>query len=143
MSDATFKTMVKGTVRELHPMALEESYSIGREAILNALMHSGALHVEVEITYDAQQFRLRIGDDGSGIDPAILEKGGRKGHWGLAGMRERAGRIGGQVNLSSRPGNGTVVELLVPAASAYKSGRFLARASWFRGRSVERVSDHD
>jgi signal transduction histidine kinase len=127
---ATLRTVVEGDIRELHPMILEESYSIGREALINALVHSEGLHVEVEITYDARQFRLRIRDDGRGIDADILEKG-RTDHWGLQGMRERAGRIGAQLELWSRPGSGTEIGLTVPAAMAYRS-LAKSKASWFR-----------
>ncbi|MEY2396099.1 MAG: hypothetical protein QOF94_2444, partial [Acidobacteriaceae bacterium] len=89
-ADATFKTVVEGRVRELHPMVREECYWIGREAVVNALTHSNGRKVEVEISYDPRQFRLRVRDDGRGIDPKILEEGGRSDHWGLQGMRERA-----------------------------------------------------
>jgi signal transduction histidine kinase len=118
---ATFKTVVEGRARELQPLVLEEVYCIGREAIINSLAHSECLGVEVEITYDARQFRLRVRDDGRGIDSAILEQGGRPGHWGLQGMRERAQRIGAQLQFWSRPGTGTEVELTVPAAAAYRT----------------------
>ena len=127
--DAIFKTVVEGRVRDLHPMVLEEAYCIGREAITNALSHSEGQHVEAEITYDWRQFRLRVRDDGRGIDPKILEAGGRAGHWGLQGMHERAQKIGGQLKFWSRPETGTEVELTVPGATAYqgssqKSGKF-------------------
>ena len=118
---ATFKAVVEGNVRALHPVVREESYSVGREAIINALTHSGGRYVEVEIIYDSQEFRLRIRDDGRGIDPGVLEKGGRADHWGLQGMRERASRIGAKLELWSRPGSGTEVELTVPGATAYRS----------------------
>jgi len=118
---ANVKTAVEGSAPELHPVVLEESYSIGREALVNALSHSRGQHVEVEITYDAKQFRLRIRDDGRGIDPEVLEKGARDGHWGLPGMRERAQKIGGQLEFWSRPGSGTEVQLTVPAKTAYRS----------------------
>ena len=118
---ATLKTVVKGSVRELHPMILEESYSTGREAIMNALKHSQGRNIEVEIIYDSRAFRLRIRDDGRGIDPVILKDGGRAGHWGLQGMRERADRIGAQLKLCSHPGGGTEVELRIPGATAYRS----------------------
>lgn len=118
---ATLKTVVGGSVRELHPMVLEESYSIGREAVMNALQHSQCRNIEVEIVYDSREFRLRICDDGRGIDPVILEHGGRAGHWGLQGMRERAEKISAQLELRSRPGSGTEVELRVPGATAYLS----------------------
>lgn len=118
---ATFKTVIEGTVWELHPMVREESYSVGRAAIMNALTHSGGRYVEVEIIYDSKEFRLRIRDDGRGIDPGVLE-GGPDNHWGLPGMRERANRMSAKFELSSRPGAGTEVET-VPAATAYRSPR--------------------
>ena len=116
-------------------MVLEEAYSIGREALINALAHSDGLHVEVEIIYDHWHFRLRVRDDGRGVDPRILEKGGRPGHWGMQGMRERAQGMGAQLELWSRPGAGTEVELLVPAATAYRSGRAPAKKSWLHRHS--------
>jgi signal transduction histidine kinase len=118
--DAVFKTVVEGRVRDLHPLVLEECYCIGREAIINALSHSEGQHVEAEIAYDVRQFRLRVRDDGRGIEPKILEAGGRSGHWGLQGMRERAEKIGGQLRFWSRPETGTEVELTVPGATAYR-----------------------
>jgi ligand-binding sensor domain-containing protein len=84
------KSVVEGRVRELDPIVLEESFSIGREALLNALAHSSGSHVEVEILYETRQFRLRIRDDGRGIHPEIRAKRGRSDHWGMRGMRERA-----------------------------------------------------
>jgi signal transduction histidine kinase len=119
--EVIFKTVLEGRVRDLHPLVLEESYCIGREAIVNSLSHSDGQHVEIEITYDSRQFRLRVRDDGRGIDPKILEEGGRPGHWGLQGMRERAEKIGGQLNFWSRPDTGTEVELIVPGMTAYQA----------------------
>jgi ligand-binding sensor domain-containing protein/signal transduction histidine kinase len=133
--NVTFKTVVEGRVLELHPMVREESYSIGREAIVNALTHSNGRHVEVEITYDPRQFRLRVRDDGQGIDPEILEKGGRAGHWGLQGIRERAQKIGGQLKLWSRPETGTEVELSIPGASAYQTSHDKSKKFWRRPSS--------
>jgi signal transduction histidine kinase/ligand-binding sensor domain-containing protein len=126
-----FKTVVEGSVRELHPIIREESYCIGREALVNALKHSEGRNVEVEITYDPRQFRLRVRDDGRGIDPSIIEEG-RPDHWGLRGMRERAQRIGAQLNLWSRSETGTEVELTVPGATAYQVPG--AERKWFRSR---------
>src|ERR1700754_498691 len=118
--DAVFKTVVEGRVRDLHPLVLEECYCIGREAIINALSHSEGQHVEAEIAYDVRQFRLRVRDDGRGIEPKILEAGGRSGHWGLQGMRERAEKIGGQLRFWSRPETGTEVERFVWGSTAYR-----------------------
>jgi ligand-binding sensor domain-containing protein/two-component sensor histidine kinase len=118
--DAVFKTVVEGHVRDLHPLVLEECYCIGREAIINALSHSEGQNVEAEIAYDSRQFRLRVRDDGRGIERKILEAGGKSGHWGLQGMHERAQKIGGQLKFWSRPETGTEVELTVPGATAYQ-----------------------
>jgi len=130
--DAIFKIVVEGHARDLHPLVLEECYCIGREAIINALTHSKGQYVEAEIAYDSRQFRLRVRDDGRGIEPEILEAGGRSGHWGLRGMNERAQKIGGQLKFWSRPETGTEVELTVPGATAYqgssqRSGLFSRR----------------
>jgi len=131
--ETTFKAVVEGSQRELHPLVMEESYCIGREAIINALTHSNGSNVEVEITYDPRQFRLRVRDDGRGFDPKILEDGGRPDHWGLQGMRERSDRIGAQLKIWSRLEAGTEVELIVPGATAYRPGQ-RSRRFWF-GRS--------
>ncbi|MEN3328897.1 MAG: hypothetical protein V7638_3704 [Acidobacteriota bacterium] len=128
--EAIFTMVVEGHVRELHPLVLEECYCIGREAIINALTHSEGQHVEAEITYDPRQFRLRVRDDGRGIDPSILEAGGRSGHWGLQGMHERAQKVGAQLRFWSRPETGTEVELIVRGATAYQDA---SQKSFSRG----------
>lgn len=138
--EATFKAVVEGGVRELHPVVLEESFSIGREALVNALTHSDGRNVEVEITYDTRQFRLRVRDDGRGIDSRILEEGGRPDHWGMQGMRERAQKIGAQLKVWSGPETGTEIELIVPGATAYQAARDKSKRSRLRrfsGRNGE------
>ncbi len=75
----------------------------------------------MEIRYDERQLQVRIRDDGSGIDPSVLSHEGRAGHWGLTGMRERAQRIGGEMDVWSELGAGTEVELRIPASVAYKT----------------------
>jgi len=128
---ATFVAVVEGNARELHPLVLEESYCIGRAALLTALAHSEGSHVEVELAFDSRQFRLRVRDDGRGIDPEIIELGGRPGHWGLQGMRERAQKIGAQLKLWSGPETGTEIELTVPGATAYRTDGDRSKWSWF------------
>jgi signal transduction histidine kinase len=79
--------------------------------------------VEVEIRYDDKRFRLRVRDDGKGIDPAVLSGEGGEGHYGLRGMRERATLIGGSLTLWSEVDAGSEVELCIPASTAYAPGR--------------------
>ena len=84
--------------------------------------------MEVEIRYDDEQFRLRVRDDGKGIDPAVLANQGREGHYGLRGMPERAALIGGKLAVWSEVGAGTEVELRLPASIVYATS---ARRSWW------------
>jgi nitrate/nitrite-specific signal transduction histidine kinase len=73
----------------------------------------------LELQYE-QRLILRVADDGIGMDTAVLEHG-RPGHFGLLGMRERTARIGGKLTITSAPGAGTVVTLVVPGGLAFRS----------------------
>jgi signal transduction histidine kinase len=112
----------------LHPIVRDEIYKIAAEALRNAFRHAQATRVEVEIRYDDEQLRLRVRDDGRGMDRAVLEGLGVEGHYGLAGMKERAATIGGTVAVWSDVGAGTQVELCLPAGRVYTAG---ARRSWW------------
>jgi len=125
---AAFRVSVEGEPRDLHPILRDEIYRIAAEALRNAFRHAQARQVEVEIRYDDEQFRLRVRDDGKGIDPAVLSGQGREGHYGLPGVRERANAIGGKLSVWSEVGAGTEVELRIPASTAYATTR---RGSWF------------
>ena len=115
-----FSVIVEGKRQNLPPMLQDEVYRISREVIRNALAHAVASRIEVEIRYDKDQLRVRVRDDGKGIDPKILAAGGQPGHWGISGMRERAQRIGSRLDFWSETGAGTEVQLTVPAAMAYE-----------------------
>ena len=114
-----FSVVVEGDLRNLNPLVRDEAYWIGHEALVNALHHAGAKRIEVEIAYDPSQLRLRFRDDGCGIDPKIIEAGGKPGHWGMRGMRERAAKIGANLETWSRPGAGTELELKILGSVAY------------------------
>jgi signal transduction histidine kinase len=114
----TLRVSMEGTPRELHPILRDDIYRIAREALRNAFLHSQASKIEADITYGARLLRLRIRDDGKGIDPKLLDSG-RDGHWGLAGMRERAQQIGARLDIWSEVGAGTEVELRIPGPTAY------------------------
>jgi signal transduction histidine kinase len=123
-----FRVAVEGESRNLHPILRDEIYKIAAEALRNVFCHSEARHIEVEIRYDTEQFRLRVRDDGRGIDPAILSNQGSEGHYGLPGMRERATLMGGKLVVWSEVDAGTEVELRFPARIAYAAAQ---RGSWF------------
>jgi signal transduction histidine kinase len=116
---AEFHVEVEGTTRDLHPILRDEVYRIAGEALRNAFKHAQAQRIEVEIRYDERQLRVRVRDDGKGIDPKHLNEDGRPGHYGLRGMRERAKAIGGKLELWSNVESGTEIELTIPANTAY------------------------
>ena len=115
-----YRVVVDGKPVQLHPIIRDEAYRIGREALVNALNHSHAAKIEVQLEYAPKYLRIVVRDDGAGIDEHILQTG-RDGHWGLAGMRERAENIGARLRVSSRMNAGTEVELSIPAHIAFVS----------------------
>jgi signal transduction histidine kinase len=90
LSDVQVKVRVLGKRMPLKPPVHDEVLKIVKECIWNAFRHAQAQHIAVAINYSSQFFEVSVKDDGVGIDAAILERGGREGHWGLPGIRERA-----------------------------------------------------
>ena len=133
---AAFHLVVEGPPRDLHPIIRDELYRITREALRNAFNHAHAHRIEVEITYAERLFRLRIRDDGKGIAPDILRHG-RTGHYGLAGMGERARQIGAKLSTWSRPGAGTEIELSISGSRAYRRSAKRSRWQLFREKVDE------
>jgi signal transduction histidine kinase/ligand-binding sensor domain-containing protein len=115
------RIMVEGTPRNVHPTVQANLLSIAREALLNAFRHARAKSVELDIDYSRRMLRLRVRDDGVGLDSKLQIDGRRTGHYGLPGMRERARTIGGKFEFWSRIQQGTEVEVTVPGAIAFKS----------------------
>jgi len=116
-----FEHATDNAVRELDPDVADEVFSIGREALLNAGRHAQAGRIALELADTRDGFAMSVIDDGLGMDDATLARARATGHWGLAGMRERAERIGAALELSSRPDQGTEVVLRIPADVAYRS----------------------
>jgi signal transduction histidine kinase len=115
---AVFKVTTSGSPWRLRSIIRDEIVHIGQEAINNAFTHSRATRIDVELKFSKGSLVVVVRDNGCGIAPTILQDGRREGHWGLIGMRERAGRAGGRLKISSSPEAGTVVELKMPAAIA-------------------------
>ena len=128
-----FHVSIEGTPRDLHPILRDDIYRIAREALRNAFRHAQATRIEAEITYNERLLRLRIRDDGKGIDPKLLDAG-RDGHWGLTGMRERAEQIGARLDIWSEIGAGAEIELSIPGSIAYGTAPRHGGFWRFRGR---------
>ena len=103
-----------GQAQALSEVFEENLLRIGQEAITNAVKHSGAKKIKIELEFSPQKVELQIKDDGTGF---LLEScaGPNEGHFGLLGIRERAERMGGKANISSTPGTGTCISVEIPA----------------------------
>jgi signal transduction histidine kinase/ligand-binding sensor domain-containing protein len=134
-----FRVIVEGERRRLSPILQQEVYWIARELLRNAFQHAHAHQIEAEIRYEDHQFRMRVRDDGKGMDPNVLEAGGRAGHWGLTGLRERALKLGVRLDFWSEVGAGTEVQLTVPAPVAYEKSYDRVRFRLFR---KARIHEH-
>jgi signal transduction histidine kinase len=89
------------------------------EAMLNAVRHGGAGNLTVSVRADAGETALTVADDGCGIpSPVDFDQLKTEGHFGLAGMRERAQELGGEMTVRSTEGEGTVVTVTVPVSAA-------------------------
>jgi len=105
---AVFTT--RGSPVALTPEQQLVVYRVTQEGLSNIAQHAGARTVHVELAY-GQATRLTISDDGHGFEPT--DRASRNGGLGLSGMRERALLIGARLDVRSRPGDGTVVELTI------------------------------
>jgi hypothetical protein len=102
--------LITGKRRVLRPAIQEQLFLIGREAVLNALRHSKATKIEVEVQYLRGSVRIFVRDNGCGINPDVVQKKSDS-CWGLREMRDRADTIGAQFGIWSRSGAGTEVRI--------------------------------
>jgi signal transduction histidine kinase len=128
---------VEGQPRPLRTIVRDEVFRISAEALRNAFRHAQAKRIETEIRYGADEFRVRVRDDGKGIDAEAV--GGSVGHFGLPGMRERAKVIGANLEVWSNRGSGTEVQLTMPHSIAYEASED-QRWYWFLGRAKSNSS---
>ncbi|HET9713324.1 MAG TPA: two-component regulator propeller domain-containing protein, partial [Pyrinomonadaceae bacterium] len=112
------KFLATGGPRDMHPVARDEIFRIGYEAIRNACEHASASQLEIALTY-ARDLTLRVNDNGIGMEAAVLTEG-KQGHFGLQGMRERAERIGSKLTLVSSASSGTQLTLVVPGNVVFR-----------------------
>ena len=106
-----FSAALRGEGEPLPGHVRHEAEHIGREALLNAARHARAATVQLVVQQTPARLVLEVRDDGRGM-PALREyAAGRAGHWGLAGMRERARSIGARFTLTSAEGDGTQIRL--------------------------------
>ena len=108
-----FATTVAGSPRQCPAKVENQLLRIGQEAITNAVRHAGAKRVNLDLRFDERTVVLRVSDDGCGFDAGAGARDSDN-HYGLTGMRERAAELGGQLPITTAPGDGTTVEAAVP-----------------------------
>ncbi len=104
-----------GERRRLPETVEENLLRIAQEAFTNVLKHSGATTVSVQLTFDPDSVVMEIHDNGSGLVAGHVAAHGDQ-HFGLLGMKERTKRIGGRLEVSGPPGDGTTVRVTVPVS---------------------------
>jgi signal transduction histidine kinase/ligand-binding sensor domain-containing protein len=119
-SQEGIRIISSGKERPIQPVAGEDLIQIVREALRNAIRHAGQNNVVVNSEYGDHYYQFTVHDNGPGISEGVLQ-GGKPGHFGIPGMRERAARIGASLTVSSSPSTGTQWTLRVPAQIAYES----------------------
>jgi signal transduction histidine kinase len=106
--------MVTGEERRL-PAELETAvFRIGQEAITNIARHARAANVFVGVGFGGDKITLEVEDDGEGFDVNAQEPGTEGRGWGLLGIRERASLLGGSMEMTSEPSQGTRIEVNIP-----------------------------
>jgi signal transduction histidine kinase len=108
-----FRIVVTGHPKTLGSAIEEQIYMIAREVLFNAIRHSDATSIEADVEYLPHRLRVVIQDNGCGYEPKAL-KSGRASYCGLRTMTERARAMGAQLQIWSKPGSGTEVELSLP-----------------------------
>jgi signal transduction histidine kinase len=113
----------------LDPLSYDDVCAIAKEALTNASRHSEASVIRAEIGFGQKFFRMRISDDGKGIDASVLKSRKRANHYGLAGMYERAVTLKADLRIANINGGGAEVVLTVPSLVAYsqRGRRHLSR----------------
>lgn len=103
---------VTGEARSLHPEVEATVLRIAQEALSNVARHAGATRVGITLNYGDTELLLDVRDDGSGFD---LSRRTQPTSFGLRGMRQRAERLTGALEVETRPGSGTALSLRLPA----------------------------
>ena len=93
-------------------------FRVAQESLNNAAKHGGARHATVRLRRSDGRLELSVQDDGAGFDPALLLGAPLRGHYGVAGMRERVAQLHGEMEIESRPGVGTTVRARLPLVPA-------------------------
>ena len=110
-SDLDIEIIISGEEKTICPEYSTSIFRIMQEALTNITKHAEATKVQIHIIFDPEEVRVAVEDNGSGFDIDDIK---RQKSWGLIGMEERATLLDGKFYLHSGPGNGTMVEIVIP-----------------------------
>jgi signal transduction histidine kinase len=103
---------IQGKARRLDSVIETVLFRVAQEALHNIVRHAQVGRARILLVYQSQEITLKVEDSGAGFNP--VQPFAPPRGWGLAGMRERIESVGGQLNIESEPGKGTIVEVAVP-----------------------------
>jgi signal transduction histidine kinase len=109
-ANLTLDLLLPNHLEDFDPVIEQGVYRIAEQAVANVAQHANATRMRVRLTREDGRLELNVSDDGCGFDPENVELEGR---YGLQGMRERAQVIGGDLTITSQPGEGTSIRLIV------------------------------
>jgi signal transduction histidine kinase len=118
-SEVSVQINTEGTPERLSQDTARAAYRIVEESLRNAVRHSAGHSATVTLSFSDRDLTLRVQDDGRGFDPAHTPED----RLGLAGLRARALIVGGTAEVRSRPGHGTIVDVLLPLATSRPPAR--------------------
>jgi signal transduction histidine kinase/streptogramin lyase len=106
-----------GCVEEGRPFSVRGSLArelmmVIREAVYNGALHGHPRSIQIKLVYTRDELNSSISDDGCGFDPSAKKAEGAQ-HYGIEGMRERVGRMGGRIGIVSAPAQGTTVSFSI------------------------------
>ena len=111
--------ITSGEEKTICPEYSTSIFRIMQEALTNVTKHAEATKVQIHIIFDPEEVRVAVEDNGRGFDTHEIK---RQQSWGLIGMEERATLLDGKFYLHSGPGNGTMVEIVIPYCPIHREG---------------------
>ena len=110
-SNLDIEIIISGEEKTICPEYSTSIFRIMQEALTNITKHAEATKVQIHIIFDPEEVRIAVEDNGRGFDTHEIKK---QKSWGLIGMEERVTLLDGKFYLHSGPGNGTMVEIVIP-----------------------------
>lgn len=110
------KMEVTGSPVRFDPLIEIVLFRIAQEAVVNVMRHAGTSEVDLSMAFKPGSISLKVSDKGCGFDPNQVFQAPRG--WGLAGMRERAESVGGQLLIDSKTGTGTTIQVEIPVSTS-------------------------